>query len=433
MALNTNGKLLTVAEVENAHEPKPLHDGGGLWLDVRSATSASWAYRFTWGGKSDEFGFGSRKKVTLAQAREWRTWAQAHEAANRNPKIEFRSLKLANVRAANAPKQASVYELARDKFDKIAPDVTTADGRKKWLRSLHRDLIGPIADMEPAAVTREAVLDLMRAKYAKSPVMAPYVRQRLCTVLSWAKSHDMIPDPLWRNPARWEDNLENREEVVTDHVAVNHPSLPFEEIGAFVNKLRGLNDRRVVALALEWLILSANRADEAASADWSELDLDNDCWTIPGERMKMGLRHRVPLTDRHFAILDQMMPPGATEYPLSGPIFGKSISALRSLMHTVKDATITLHGFRATFSTWAYQQKDTVTRSDGSKILIQLFEGEHIEECLAHVPKSRQGVAGDYNRQDFLDFRRPILEAWAAYCAVVQGEKVVPLRRRRAA
>jgi integrase len=435
MALNTNGKLITDAEATKAWEDGvriKLHDGGGLWLDVRGKRSASWVFKFT-DGVADEVGLGSYKKVKLAQARVWRQWCNDRLGEKKNPKEEFQRMRAAKIAAANAPKAETVYQLAENHIAAIAPDLKT--NQAKWIRSLHRDLIGKLADMYPGEVTREALLEMLGPYTKKHPVAAGRVRQRLCAVLSWAKANDHIVTEGWVNPAAWEDNLEHREELKTDHEKTSRVALPYAEVGAFLRDIKGYGGP-VTVQCLEWMILSASRVSEACQADWSQLDLDNDCWVIPADVMKMRLAHRVPLTDRHHDILEAMIPPGETEYPLSGPIFrmydgqGPSDATLRVAMHSVNDE-IDLHGFRTSFSTWAHKQKDTVTRSSGEQMLVMLFDRDHIKECLAHVPEARKGVEGDYNREDYLDFRRPIMDAWAAYCAVVQETNVVPLPRRR--
>ena len=90
--------------------------GDGLYLDVRSPTSASWLFKFAWGGKSDEVGLGSLKKVTGDQARVLREWCLAELAAQppRNPRVSRRAVKHEIVRAVNAPKSKSIEVLIRE-------------------------------------------------------------------------------------------------------------------------------------------------------------------------------------------------------------------------------------------------------------------------------------------------------------------------------
>ncbi|HRE19386.1 MAG TPA: tyrosine-type recombinase/integrase, partial [Rhodocyclaceae bacterium] len=60
------------------------------------------------------------------------------------------------------------------------------------------------------------------------------------------------------------------------------------------------------AQALEFTILTAARSSEVRGARWAEIDLDAATWTVPGDRMKAGKEHRVPLPDAALAILNTL-------------------------------------------------------------------------------------------------------------------------------
>lgn len=420
-----------------------IADGDGLYLDVRSATSASWLFRFTFGGKADEVGLGSRKKVTLARARELRAWCLDELSHARNPKDALKSQKAEIVRAVNAPKAATIYELARDHIDVIAPACKSLKGRRLWVRSMHSDFLGPVADMAPGDVTLDDVLNLLVPLYTgknrKGDVVGeprvPHgktLRERLGKVLDWAKVRGLITDPNWKNPAAWNTELKS---YVGDgaHDHVKHASLPFVEVGGFVAKVRARTSYdRAIRFALEWTIISAARIANGVAADWSEIDLQNDCWDIPGEKMKMKTRHRVPLTDRHHEILAEIL--GDADMPKSGPIFvcagaSKAVTAdgVRDLKNVLAPS-ITLHGFRTSFATWARAQRYEVQGINGKTRTRALYEEREIEESLSHVFGSEE--RNTYIDGDSLDARRELLDDWAAYCEVVQDATVITLRPR---
>ena len=73
----------------------------------------------------------------------------------------------------------------------------------------------------------------------------------------------------------------------------------------------------------------------------------------------------------------------------------------------------TVHGMRSSLRTWA---ADTAPE----------YPREVAEACLGHFAG---GVEGIYNRADFIELRRGLLEKWAAYCAATEPANVVPLRR----
>ena len=68
---------------------------------------------------------------------------------------------------------------------------------------------------------------------------------------------------------------------------------------------RGAKARRATALAFEFLVLTACRSGEVRGARWDEVDDAAATWTVPPERMKAKLEHRVPLSSRAVAVLDE--------------------------------------------------------------------------------------------------------------------------------
>jgi integrase len=421
--------------------PGKHSDGGGLYLDVRSATSASWLFKFTLGGKVDEIGLGSRNKVTLDQARALRTKYNEALGEGRNPKDVRENERLKLVREANAGDALSVHELAKKYVHLIAKRLKTDQGRKTFVRTLHEDFIGYVANLDPAKVTEDDVKPLLTRLYTGKdmdgnvvgkprPVLAEDIRQRLHATLNFARADKRILTPGWENPVRWTGHLE----VVLDtgeHEPKKHPALEHYKVGKFVAELRTRSER-IVALATEWHVISATRGCETAGADWSEFDWTNQCWTVPAERMKMRREHRIPLTTRHDEILDELL--GGAEPPASGPLFsvclGKPISTaiMRWTVRQLVGKGPTLHGFRSSFGDWARSETYPVTLPTGELRRVRLYDEAMIEESLAHVVGGK--VRNAYRRDDFLELRRPIMQAWATYCGKVQEGTVTVMRRR---
>jgi integrase len=417
--------------------PGMHHDGEGLYLDVRSATSASWLFKFNLHGRAYEMGLGSRKRVDLEAARIKRAWCLAELRAERNPKDTRADMKLQAVRDANAPKGLTVYETAKANVHLIAKKLKTEKGRAAWVRSLHSDFIGYVADMEPAAVTFEDVAPLLRTLYTgldangkqvrkPAPVLADDIRQRLSKLLSWS----MRRTKGWSNPCVWKDTLEHEIDREA-HVEKPHTAIVFAKVGAFLAGLQAEDKHDLrMRLALEWNVISATRANEACGADWSEIEWANDCWMIAKGRMKMRRPHGVPLTTRHKEILELIL--DGAEAPASGPIFTLdgvnpvSVTGIRKVMQSVQAKGMTLHGFRSCFATWARSEMHPVKLLSGETRRIRLYDEAMVEEALAHAVGG--AVRRVYVRDDFVDQRRELLEAWATYCGKVQSN-VLPMRR----
>lgn len=173
-------------------------------------------------------------------------------------------------------------------------------------------------------------------------------------------------------------------------------------------------EQSTTAGALEFLILTAARAGEIRGATWAEIDLDRAVWNIPGERMKAGKAHRVPLSSRCVELLHAAPHQGALVFPgRSGGTMADS--NLVYLMRKLGCGDFTVHGFRSSFRDWAGEQTN--------------FAREVCEQALAHTISS--AVERAYRRGDLFEKRRKVMDAWAAYCArpVATGPVVTPLRK----
>ena len=162
-------------------------------------------------------------------------------------------------------------------------------------------------------------------------------------------------------------------------------------------RLRDISDN--TARALELAILCASRPGEVLGARWSEIDLQMATWVIPGERMKSGREHRVPLAARTVELLANL--PRVGEYLFVGRGDGPPHrTALLAVLQRMGLAGLSAHGFRATFRTWA----EEVTQ----------YPPHVIEQALAH--QIGNAVTRAYRRTDLLDQRRRLMQDWADFC-----------------
>jgi integrase len=202
------------------------------------------------------------------------------------------------------------------------------------------------------------------------------------------------------NPARWKDVLEHRLPIPRNGDKKHFAAIPYKELPAVMQLVRQRQRDGTGAACIEFVVLTACRSNEVLGAQWSEFDFENRIWVVPAWRMKAGIMHRVPLSDRSMQILVQQKEcsmggpfvfTGYSQKPLSpGTMYGV-------LQNIVPGATV--HGFRSSFRDWA---GDMTT-----------YPREVIEECLAH--KVGNKVEQSYRRGDALDKRRALMAEWAAY------------------
>jgi integrase len=270
-----------------------------------------------------------------------------------------------------------------------------------------------LLDRPIASIAQEDVLRVIRNLHERAPNFAQITRARIEDVFTYAQARGLLP--LDRaNPA---DARRLKLLLPTAPKPVPRPALPYADVPALMAELREIDiaDRRVVAArALEFVVLTALRVQEACDASMSEIDLEKRIFTVPAVRMKAGKEHVVPLSARAISIVTEL---GAVRGN-SGVVFpnwrGSAINGdqLYALLGTLREG-ITTHGFRSSFRDWC---GDETTASR-----------EVAESALAH---SVGGVEGRYRRGDALEKRRALMGAWARFCG---GEdrvaaKVVALR-----
>src|SRR5262245_22950488 len=176
---------------------------------------------------------------------------------------------------------------------------------------------------------------------------AARVRGRIEKVLAAAERLGLRAEG--KNPATWRNHLDTLLPAKSRvHKTKHHPAMPYQDVPAFMARLRA--KQGAAARALELAILTATRTKETRQAPFVEFDLDAKVWSIPAERMKAGQPHRVPLCDRAVAIVTEMAAPRVNGFVFPGREHGKPLSelpmalALRELV-----SGVTVHGFRSSF------------------------------------------------------------------------------------
>ena len=154
------------------------------------------------------------------------------------------------------------------------------------------------------------------------------------------------------------------------------------------------------ARCLEFVVLTACRSGEARLATRSEIDMATMTWDIPGNRMKSGRPHRVPLSDQVITLLESLPRLEGTDLLFPGKKENAPISDM-TMTKVMRDMGLDAvpHGFRATFSSW--------TASSTA------YPSEVREMALAHAVGD--GTVAAYQRSDLFEKRRNLMADWAKF------------------
>ena len=388
---------LTALKVQRA-KPGKYSDGGNLYLVVSPSGSRKWVLRFTWRGGAKEMGLGSATTVPLADAREKAASARRQIAKGLNP-INERG------QDGGIP---TFGEMADSVRETLSAGFRNEKHKAQWKSTLET-YAAALRSKPVDTITTDDVLAVLKPIWTLKSETASRVRGRIEKVLDAGKAKGFRDG---ENPARWRGHLDHLLPRPSKLSRGHHSAMPYEELAAFIAKLR--NREASSALALELCILTAARSGEILGMRWSELDLDKKIWTVPANRMKAGREHRVPLASRAVAILRQLEKDSTGEFVFAGRDRNRPLSnmAMEMVLRRMNIDNATVHGFRSSFRDWA----GNVTN----------FPREVTETALAHVIGDKAEQA--YRRGDALDKRRNLMDAWAGYCEPRQPANVVPMR-----
>jgi integrase len=323
---------LTAAQVDSLPPRNtPYSDGGNLYLDVQETGTRSWVFIFRWEGKQRTAGGGKAGKggVSLKDARRWA--AEGRELLNQKPPIDPRTV-------WRAPTQTSVKTFGAlsnayvDRQEERGQLGKSAKHRAQW-RSTLLSLPAWFRDLPVDKVGPSQVFNALDSIWAKTPETGRRLRGRIFAVLDFARA----PDDVRPNPAALTGWLKNRlgglndkidrktgERVERDHFA----ALPYADVPDFACRLRA--EDGVAARALEFLLLTATRVSETRGAVWSEINVGARLWVIPPQRLKSGRKtrqpHKIPLSDRALAILEEMRAIATSDYTFNGRFDGQPLT-----------------------------------------------------------------------------------------------------------
>jgi integrase len=376
---------LSARTVATVKKPGRHADGGGLYLVVDQSGAKRWVFLFRFGGPLKEMGLGGLTRVNLAEARRRAEWCRATLAKGENP-IEARK---------TAGRVPTFGECADEFVASMASKWRNAEHARQWAMTLTR-YTETIRSMPVNMIETAEVLRVLKPIWQKIPETAARLRGRIERVLDAARANGFRSG---ENPARWRGHLDTllppRQKLTRGH----HAAMPYAELPAFMARLRAREG--VAALTLEFAILTAARSGEVLGAKWSEIDLESKVWTVPATRIKAGREHRVPLSPRALAIIEEMQPVRVSEYVFPGYKSQRPLGdmALHMVLERM-EVPFTVHGFRSSFRDWCGE--------------VTSFPREVAEAALAHVVGDETERA--YRRGDALQKRRKLMDAWAVYC-----------------
>lgn len=396
-------------------------DEGGLFVEVMPGGAKVWRMRYRIGGrgaKQEKITLGDYPTYSLAEARSWRDDCKILAGRGLSPMALRRGDAIPEDAAPAVKELAQAFirewclktrEKARIKEEAAKEADTVEAFAMRWykeiaepansnprniLRALEKDVIPAIGSKQIADVTVTDILGITdKIKNRGADQMALQTRNVLKRLFAYAIAREKTQfNPAAAIEAKFIASAKSRDVALSS-----------EEVGKLLRAIYQSSMKRAHKLALHLLILCMVRKSELIEAKWEELDLEKAEWAIPGERMKKDKPHLVSLSRQAVAMFEELKGLASGSewvFPSRGdlkqPIAKSTLNvAVRALAIDVRDFVI--HDFRRTASTHLHEAG---------------FNSDWIEKCLAHETK---GIRGVYNRAQYADQRREMLQWWADF------------------
>ncbi|EPN1946074.1 integrase domain-containing protein [Vibrio parahaemolyticus] len=387
-------KPLTATEVKNA-KPKEkeysLVDGQGLKLRVLPSGSKQWQlnyYRPT-NGKRANLNLGRYPEVSLVQARKSALAARELIAQRIDPQ-EHKEQKLQEHKTIH---EHTFLNISKEWFEIKKHDVTPDYAVDIW-RSLELHIFPYLSYTPVKQITAPQVIELLRPIEAKGNLeTVKRLIQRLNEVMGYATNCGFIS----ANP------LTGIRKAFKKPKKENMAALAPAELPELIEAIANANIKRTTRCLLEWQLHTMTRPSEASGARWDEIDWEEKIWTIPAERMKKRREHRIPLTEQMLAILEVIK-------PISGHrdcIFPSDRDPKKPCNSQTANMALKRMGFAGRLVSHGLRSLASTTLNE------QGFDRDLIEAALAHVDDNQ--VRSAYNRTDYLERRRPIMNWWSEH------------------
>jgi integrase len=383
-----------------ALKPRPVRylvtDGSGLAIEVLPSGKLSWIYRFRIDRKPEKVAIGRYPLMSLKQARQKRDELAHVVALGRSPAREKQLAKSAS------SEDTTVHGFAEKYFKEIV-ERDCKDSRP-IRRYLDREIYPTLGEKAIRDVT---IMDVERLVFRKrdagQPASAGKIRSLLKRMFDYAMARGaVVSNPATSIPMRYITQARPRTRALSP-----------QEIRIYLHTLYQSNIRRQFKLSLHIILLTLVRKGEMISAKWEHVDFDTGEWNIPGENTKTGKPHVVYMSRQVvelFRGLHELASGSSWVLPGRSSIHKPfSKTALNQALGGVAFAIepFTIHDMRRTSSTLLHEKG---------------FSSDVVEKALNHTIG---GVRGVYNRAEYAEQRKKMLQFWGDYVDGIASEKKV--------
>ena len=384
-------------------KPYKVFDGGGLHLLINPTGSKLWRLKYRYMRKEKLLSIGAYPIISLADAREERN--KAKKLLSQNPPIDPMEQRKEFEREIVKAAQNTFKAVALEWYDNQLERWSKGYAQKNK-RILEMNLYPHLGNTPISKITTPDLLDCIRQVEGRG---ALDIADKTKQIAGMVFRYGIQTGRCERDPAT---DLRGalKSKPVRHFSAMDDKQLP-----AFIEALERNTARLYerTRRAVWFSLYTFQRPGEIRQAQWSEIDFETAEWHINAEKMKMRRAHIVPLSQQVLSVLETQKKETAhlnTDWvfpsqnkprnPMSDGTVNKAIKRLG-----FGDIAVA-HGFRALARTTIRERLK--------------YDSEIIEKQLAH--KTRNPLGEAYDRTQFLEDRKAMMQDWANYIDQI-GEK----------
>jgi integrase len=384
---------LSANEVKNAKSSgtiRKLADGGGLTLVIKGE-SKYWWFRYRFAGNEKTLSLGSYPHVSLATARRARDEARTLLQQKIDPSAHKRQESSQRV----SDGENTFRTLCEDWYQqKHSVEVTEAHAVRNWrrLEMYTFPLLArrPISTIQPADVLQ--VLDAIIKK--GNTETAHRVKTLISLVFRYAVATSRADSDVTRDLTGY---------LPKTQVKHQHALVRPDEVSTLLKEIDAYQGHYATSAALRLSPLVFTRPGDIRQMLWEQIDFQKSQWELP--ITKNGAPLIVPLSEQAIEILEKIEPITRHRSPY---VFPNARDAKRPMSNVAIKAALDRTGYGGKMTAHGFRAMARTLLQEELRYPVYLIEMQ-----LGHRVADMHGRA--YNRTEFLDERRAMMQRWANF------------------
>ncbi|WP_150467397.1 tyrosine-type recombinase/integrase [Francisella sp. SYW-9] len=391
----TQANIKKIKHSQRSSNIEKIRDISNLYLQINTRDKKSWLYRYSFNKKQKSLGLGAFPQINLTEARQIAQKYNQVKATGIDPANYLITRKIKHNKSLNI----LIDEYLEKKSSKVR-EPTLCLIRKYLSNDIQPYFKGKIID----EIQLFEIVNLLD-KFSTTPSKQKKIKSILSGIYKLATIKGLCKQNIMLN-----DFTEVISTNKSSHYAFINPITQQGDFSILLYKLANTKLSLRYSVALQLLPLLAFRPSMLCQLKWEYFNQSNKCLVIPANVMKMKQEFKQPLSKQAYDLIMYIKPYTANNNYIFSDHKDNHISPdrLREIVqhelgfNGVTMLKQTIHGFRHSVSTGLYHLQGE-----------HKWQSEAIELILDH--RKRDKIQSIYNKYEYIEERREILQVWANY------------------